>query len=66
MTFRPKPITFDCCGTLTHYPIHQAAYDIGEGQPAPQQTQAFLKNFNDCRFDEATGALLGRAPCVRC
>ena len=32
MTFRPKYITFDCYGTLTYYPMHQAAYDIYEGQ----------------------------------
>lgn len=55
MTFRPKYITFDCYGTLTYYPMHQAAYDIYEGQLPPQQLQSFIKTFNDYRFDEAMG-----------
>ncbi|HVZ44842.1 MAG TPA: haloacid dehalogenase type II [Ramlibacter sp.] len=55
MTFRPKYITFDCYGTLTYYPMHQAAYDIYEGQLAPQQMRSFLESFNDYRFDEAMG-----------
>ena len=55
MTFRPKYITFDCYGTLTYYPMAQAAYDIYEGQLPPEQMHAFLKHFNDYRFDEAMG-----------
>ena len=55
MTFRPKYITFDCYGTLTYYPMHQAAYDIYEGQLPPQELQSFIKTFNDYRFDEAMG-----------
>ena len=55
ITFRPKYITFDCYGTLTYYPMHQAAHDIYEGQLAPAQMRLFLKNFNDYRFDEAMG-----------
>jgi 2-haloacid dehalogenase len=55
MTFRPKYITFDCYGTLTYYPMHQAAHDIYEGQLPPEQMRLFLKHFNDYRFDEAMG-----------
>jgi 2-haloacid dehalogenase len=55
MTFRPKYITFDCYGTLTYYSMHQAAFDIYEGQLPPQRMYEFLKNFNDYRFDEAMG-----------
>jgi 2-haloacid dehalogenase len=55
MTFRPRYITFDCYGTLTYYPMHQAAYDIYEGQLQPAQMHEFLRNFNDYRFDEAMG-----------
>jgi 2-haloacid dehalogenase len=55
MIFRPKYITFDCYGTLTYYPMHQAAYDIYEGQLPPEQMHVFLKSFNDYRFDEARG-----------
>ncbi|HTR58565.1 MAG TPA: haloacid dehalogenase type II [Casimicrobiaceae bacterium] len=55
MKFRPKYITFDCYGTLTYYPMHQAAYDIYEGQLQPERMHAFLKSFNDYRFDEAMG-----------
>ena len=35
--------------------MHQAAYDIYEGQLPPQQMQSFTKTFNDYRFDEAMG-----------
>jgi FMN phosphatase YigB (HAD superfamily) len=55
MTFRPRYITFDCYGTLTYYAMHHAAYDIYEGQLAPQQLHEFIANFNDYRFDEARG-----------
>ena len=55
MTFRPKYITFDCYGTLTYYPMHQAAYDIYEGQLPAGADDVFIKNFNDYRFDEAMG-----------
>ena len=48
----PKLVIFDCYGTLTYYPMHQAAYDIYDGQLPPQQLQSFIKTFNDYRFDD--------------
>ena len=52
MSPRPKFITFDCYGTLTHFDMAGAARRIyGEALSEPAMVQ-FIKNFAAYRLDE--------------
>lgn len=54
--FRPKYVTFDCYGTLTHFDMAGAARRIyGEMLSEAAMTQ-FIKNFAAYRLDEVLGA----------
>ncbi|GGH61974.1 haloacid dehalogenase type II [Frigidibacter albus] len=54
--FRPKYVTFDCYGTLTHFDMAGAARRIyGETLDEPAM-QKFIKNFSAYRLDEILGA----------
>lgn len=50
--FRPKYITFDCYGTLTHFQMGQMARDMFADHIAPEAMSAFVKDFENFRFDE--------------
>lgn len=53
--FRPKYITFDCYGTLTHFQMAEAARDIFGGRLDKPRMQQFIKNFAAYRLDEILG-----------
>lgn len=53
--FRPKYITFDCYGTLTHFQMSEAAEEIYGGQLDAQRMAQFNKNFAAYRLDEILG-----------
>lgn len=54
--FRPKYITFDCYGTLTHFDMAGAAQRVYGGRlPAATMAQ-FIKDFSSYRLDEVLGA----------
>ena len=56
MSPRPKFITFDCYGTLTHFDMAGAARRIyGDALSEPAMVQ-FIKNFAAYRLDEVLGA----------
>ncbi|MGY2049722.1 haloacid dehalogenase type II [Methylobacterium sp. JK268] len=53
--FRPKYITFDCYGTLTHFQMAEAAKGLyGATLDAPRMA-AFVKDFAAYRLDEILG-----------
>lgn len=54
--FRPKYITFDCYGTLTHFDMAGAARRIYEPSLSPELMTAFIKSFSAYRLDEILGA----------
>ncbi|KQT82773.1 haloacid dehalogenase type II [Aurantimonas sp. Leaf443] len=53
--FRPKFITFDCYGTLTHFQMAEAARAIYGEQLDEQRMQAFIRDFAAYRLDEILG-----------
>lgn len=55
MTFRPKFITFDCYGTLTHFQMAEAAQDIFGPRLSPEAMTKFIRNFAAYRLDEILG-----------
>jgi len=54
--FRPKFITFDCYGTLTHFDMAGAARRIYADSLSPDLMTAFIKSFAAYRLDEILGA----------
>ena len=52
---RPKYITFDCYGTLTHFQMSEAATAIYGGQLDAAAMAVFNKNFAAYRLDEIMG-----------
>lgn len=54
--FRPKYITFDCYGTLTHFDMAGAARRIYGATLDEPKMQKFIKNFAAYRLDEILGA----------
>jgi 2-haloacid dehalogenase len=54
--FKPKYITFDCYGTLTHFRMDQIARGIFAGRIAAEEMQAFNRDFTSYRRDEVFGA----------
>ena len=55
MTFRPKYITFDCYGTLTYYPMHQAAFDIYDGPSCNRSDERVHQEFQRLPLRRAMG-----------
>ncbi len=53
--FRPKYVTFDCYGTLTHFQMAEAARDIYGAQLDEPRMAQFVKNFAAYRLDEILG-----------
>ncbi len=50
--FRPKFITFDCYGTLTHFQMGQMTRDMFADRISPESMNDFVKDFENFRFDE--------------
>lgn len=55
-TLRPKYITFDCYGTLTYFQMGQMAREMFAERVSPESMNAFIKDFENFRFDEVCGA----------
>ena len=55
MTFRPKFITFDCYGTLTHFEMAEATQDILGPRLPREAMSGFIRNFAAYRLDEILG-----------
>ena len=55
MTFRPKFITFDCYGTLTHFRIGDVTREIFADRVPAEKMDAFLTDFRHYRRDEVMG-----------
>jgi 2-haloacid dehalogenase len=53
--FRPRYITFDCYGTLTHFQMSALTGTLFSGRIAPDRMQAFTTDFSAYRFDEVLG-----------
>ena len=53
--FRPKYITFDCYGTLTHFQMAEAARDLYGKHLDEARMQAFIADFSAYRLDEILG-----------
>ena len=60
MTFRPKFVTFDCYGTLTHFDMAGAARRVYGATLDEAAMTTFIKNFAAYRLDEIRGP---EAPC---
>lgn len=56
MTTRPKFITFDCYGTLTHFDMAGATRDLFGNTLDPARLDAFIADFSSYRRDEIMGA----------
>lgn len=54
--FRPKYITFDCYGTLIRFRMSEMAREIFPDRIAPENMEAFCKDFSAYRLDEVLGA----------
>ena len=54
-TFRPKFITFDCYGTLTHFDMAGASRRIYSETLSPDVMEAFIRSFAAYRMDEILG-----------
>lgn len=54
--FRPKYITFDCYGTLTHFDMAGAARRIYGDTLSVAAMDQFIRNFSAYRVDEILGA----------
>jgi 2-haloacid dehalogenase len=52
---RPKYITFDCYGTLTHFQMSETAAGIYREQLGAEAMAVFNKNFTAYRLDEILG-----------
>lgn len=55
MAFRPKYITFDCYGTLTHYQMGELTREIYADRVAAERMEPFLADFTAYRLDEVLG-----------
>src|SRR5260370_28693986 len=55
-SLKPKYITFDCYGTLTHFRMDQAAREVFTGRVAEGEMQAFNRDCTSYRRDEVLGA----------
>lgn len=53
---KPKYITFDCYGTLTHFQISNMTRAMMAGRVAADRMDAFVRDFGSFRFDEVLGA----------
>ncbi|MCF1502398.1 haloacid dehalogenase type II [Afifella sp. H1R] len=53
--FRPKYITFDCYGTLTHFQMAERAKEILRERLSPEKLATFIRNFSAYRLDEIMG-----------
>src|SRR5262249_19141259 len=54
--FRPRYVTFDCYGTLTHFQMTSLTGTLFSDRVAPDRMQAFTTDFSAYRFDEVLGA----------
>lgn len=52
---RPKYITFDCYGTLTHFQMSNMTRKIFADRVAPDRMDAFVRDFGAYRVDEVLG-----------
>ena len=55
-TFRPKAISFDCYGTLTHFQMSETARTLLADRVPADRMEAFCKRFAAYRLDEILGA----------
>jgi 2-haloacid dehalogenase len=56
MTFaRPRYVTFDCYGTLTHFQMGDVTRQVLGDRLPPDQAEAFLDTFSAYRLDEVMG-----------
>jgi 2-haloacid dehalogenase len=53
--FRPKYITFDCYGTLTHFDMAGAAKRVYGARLSPDAMADFIRSFSAYRLDEVLG-----------
>ncbi len=54
--FRPKYITFDCYGTLTHFQMGNITRELyAERIPDPERLECFVRDFSAYRYDEVLG-----------
>src|SRR5262245_60559904 len=53
--FRPRFITFDCYGTLTHFQMTDLTRTLFAGRVAPDRVPAFTTDFSAYRLDEVLG-----------
>ncbi len=53
---RPKFITFDCYGTLTHFRMGEMTREMLAGRVAASQMDQFIQDFAAYRLDEVLGA----------
>ena len=53
--FKPKYVTFDCYGTLTRFRMAEMTREIFADRIAPEQMDAFIKDFSSYRLDEILG-----------
>ena len=54
--FKPKFVTFDCYGTLTHFDMAGASRRVYEKSLNPDVMEAFIQSFAAFRMDEILGA----------
>ncbi|MGQ0835382.1 MAG: haloacid dehalogenase type II [Gammaproteobacteria bacterium] len=64
-TFRPKYITFDCYGTLTHFRIGELARELFAERVKPEHMEQFVRDFASYRLDEVLGAWKPYADVIR-
>lgn len=55
VVFRPKFVTFDCYGTLTHFQMTELTREIFGPRLAPETLDRFIRNFAAYRVDEVLG-----------
>src|SRR5215467_10584593 len=53
--FRPRYITFDCYGTLTHFQMTGLTSALFSDRVAPDRMPAFTTDFSAYRLDEVLG-----------
>jgi 2-haloacid dehalogenase len=54
--FKPKYISFDCYGTLTHFRMADMARQLFPDRIRPEQMERFCRDFTAYRLDEVLGA----------
>jgi 2-haloacid dehalogenase len=54
--FRPKFVTFDCYGTLTHFRMGELAREIYADRVSADRMDQFIRDFAAYRMDEVLGA----------